>query len=115
MNRSGKTFDGILPLTVPFQSAVILNPWNPSANGIVLPRKSGVALRLEPGQSIIIRTFTDRVVKGEPWVVPPADPSFLAIDGPWKIEYRSADLDRRKVPWKKFHEINFVNIELQAL
>ena len=24
---------------------------------------------------------------------------------------RIADLDRRKVPWKRFHEINFVNID----
>ena len=24
---------------------------------------------------------------------------------------RIADLDRRKVPWKQFHEINFVNID----
>lgn len=24
---------------------------------------------------------------------------------------RIADLDRRKIPWKQFHEINFVNID----
>ena len=24
---------------------------------------------------------------------------------------RIADLDRKKVPWKRFHEINFVNID----
>ena len=24
---------------------------------------------------------------------------------------RIADLDRRKVPWKRFHEINFVSID----
>ncbi len=212
VNRSAKTFEGILPLAVPFQSAVILDPWNPAANGTALSQKSGVALRLEPGQSIIVRTFTDRVVTGEPWVIPPADPSAIAIDGPWKIEFieggptlpaaaesittgswttlsgaadfsgtarytttfdlpaplpascrldlgkvantarvflngqplgiswcaphvlditkflkpgknqlavevtnlaanRIADLDRRKVPWKQFHEINFVNID----
>jgi hypothetical protein len=212
VNRSAKTFDGILPLAVPFQSAVILDPWNPSANGISLPKKSGVTLRLEPGQSIIIRTFTDRVVAGEPWVIAPGNPSSIAIGGPWRIEFieggptlpagaenlqpgswttlpgaadfsgtarytttfdlsvplpascrldlgkvantarvflngqplgiswsaphvidvskslkpgknqlavevtnlaanRIADLDRRKVPWKQFHEINFVNID----
>ena len=27
---------------------------------------------------------------------------------------RIADLDRRKVPWKAFHEINFVNIEYKS-
>ena len=28
---------------------------------------------------------------------------------------RIADLDRRKVPWKQFHEINFVNIDYKTL
>jgi hypothetical protein len=211
VNRSGKTFDGILPLAVPFQSALILDPWHPSANGTALPKDSGIPLRLDPGQSIIIRTFTDRKIDGKPWTTAPANPNTIAIDGPWKIEFldggpalpppadninpgswttlpdaanfsgsarytttfespelpascrldlgkvantarvslngkalgiswcaphvidiseslqpgknlleievtnlaanRIADLDRRKVPWKQFHEINFVNID----
>ena len=218
VNRGDKPFDGILPLAVPFQSAVILDPWNPSNNGTALPQASGkqtgVAVRLAPGQSIIIRTFTGRKIEGKPWATQPPNPRAIAIDAPWKIEFleggpvlpppaeniqlaswttlpgpdaanfsgtarytttfdlpaplpadcrldlgrvantarvtlngqalgiswcaphligltkslkpgknlleievtnlaanRIADLDRRKVPWKQFHEINFVNID----
>ena len=212
VNRGDKTFDGILKLAVPFKSAVILDPWNASRTGIAWPRDSGITLRLTPGQSIIIRTFTDRKVEGKPWIDAPANMQAVAIDGPWKIEFieggptlpapaleiksdswtkfpgaaefsgtaryttafqcpspvpetcwldlgkvantarvsingqdlgiswcaphfidisrviktgenhlkievtnlaanRIADLDRRKVPWKQFHEINFVNID----
>ncbi len=212
VNRSDKPFDGILPLAVPFQSALILDPWNPAANSTALPQDSGVPLRLEPGQSIIIRTFTARTIEGRPWTGRPTNTRTAAIDGPWKIEFieggpalpasaeilkpgswttlpgaanfsgtarytttfeipmplpascqldlgrvantarislngeplgiswsaphvldltkslkpgenlleievtnlaanRIADLDRRKVPWKAFHEINFVNID----
>ncbi len=216
VNRGEKTFDGVLPLAVPFQSAVILDPWNPAPNETVLPqgsgKETGVALRLEPGQSLLIRTFTDRKTEGKPRAAGPANTHAVAIGGPWKIEFleggpalpapaeaiqpgswtrlpdaanfsgtarytttfdltnplpaacrldlgrvantarvslngqafgiswcaphvidisrtlkpgknlleievtnlaanRIADLDRRKVPWKQFHEINFVNID----
>jgi hypothetical protein len=210
VNRGKETFDRELPLGTPFQSAIVLDPWSPSRSGVVSKHLS--CLRLEPGQSIIVRTFTDRVVTGEPWVSAPANPASIAIDGPWKIEFieggptlpaaaenlkpgswnklpgaadfsgtalytttfelpaslpfscrldlgkvantarvflngqpvgiswcaphvvditrsikpgknelavevtnlaanRIADLDRRKIPWKQFHEINFVNID----
>jgi hypothetical protein len=210
VNRSKETFDRVLQLGTPFQSAMVLDPWSPSNIGVVSRRL--FPLRLEPGQSVIIRTFTDRIVKGEPWVSPPSTPESIAIEGPWKVEFfdggpslpppaeairlgswtslpdaanfsgtarytatfdlvtppsaacwldlgrvantarvslngkalgiswcaphvmnvsrllkpgmnlleievtnlaanRIADLDRRKVPWKRFHEINFVNID----
>jgi hypothetical protein len=212
VNRGKETFDRELPLATPFKSAVVFDPWSPSHRGVV--SSNAFSLRLEPGQSIILRTFTDRVVKGGPWIKPPANPASIAIEGPWKIEFieggpllpaladsiqpgswttlpgaadfsgtarytttfnltqplpascrldlgrvastarvslngqalgiswcaphvieisralkagenlleievtnlaanRIADLDRRKVPWKQFHEINFVNIDYQ--
>ncbi|NQX02981.1 hypothetical protein HQ447_20165 [bacterium] len=216
VNRSKNTFDGILPLGVPFRSALILDPWNPAKTGSALPqpagKSSGVALRLAPGQSMLIRTFTDRAIDGPPWTEAPANPRAIVLDRPWNIEFldggpalpaaaelsqlgswtplpaaadfsgtarytttfdlpaplpagcrldlgqvantarvslngkalgiswcaphiiditsalkpgenrleievtnlaanRIADLDRRKVPWKQFHEINFVNID----
>jgi hypothetical protein len=211
VNRSDKPFNGILPLAVHFQSALILDPWNAQAGRPALSQNS-VALRLEPGQSIIIRTFTDRKIEGTPLTAAPVSSQAVAIDGPWKIQFieggptlpapadnlklgswttlagaadfsgtarytttfelpsplpascqldlgrvahtarvslngkllgiswcaphvvdltnslkagsnllevevtnlaanRIADLDRRKIPWKQFHEINFVNID----
>ena len=210
VNRGTQTFDRELQLGTPYQSAIVLDPWEPSHVGVVSNRK--FPLRLEPGQSIIIRTFTGRVIEGRPWVEFPADHEAIAIAGPWKIEFiaggpalpspaeaiqpgswttlpdaanfsgtarystafhltsplpascrmdlgnvahtarvtlngqdlgiswcaphvihvssalkpgenrleieitnlaanRIADLDRRKAPWKQFHEINFVNID----
>ncbi|MEO5916566.1 MAG: glycosyl hydrolase [Luteolibacter sp.] len=90
-NRSSTPFDAILPLAVPFKCAVVLDPWNPSSSGTSLPQISngqqGIALRLEPGQSIIIRTFTDQMIKGDAWINPPVDPTIVAIESPWKIEF----------------------------
>lgn len=214
VNRSDKPFEGILPLAVPFKSALVLDPWNPTHSGIARKNENGISLHLEPGQSILLRTFTDVLVQGDPWISPPVNPQTIAIEGPWKIQFieggpvlplpaempkltswttlpspdcanfsgtarytttffftsplptscrldlgkiantarvslngqtlgiswcvphiiditgalksgknlleievtnlaanRIADLDRRKVPWKQFHEINFVNLD----
>lgn len=210
VNRSGKAFAGTVPLAVSYQSAVLLDPWHPDESRVVtgaLP-----ALQLAPGESILIRTFSNKVVAGKPWLPPAAPLREQPLAGPWKLEFtaggpvlpqavaldepgswtkladpavlnfsgtasyttgferpaaarvrldlgkvchtarvylngqlagiswcpprvldvtpylkpgsnqlrvevtnlaanRIADLDRRKVPWKKFHEINFVNID----
>lgn len=87
VNRSGKTFDGILPLAVAFGSAAVLDPWNPQENATTTSKESGIPVRLEPGQSIIIRTFTDRIDGGKPWTAASPNKKSVAIEGPWKIEF----------------------------
>lgn len=86
VNRGDKAFDGILPLAVSFKSAVLLDPWNLEDTVTTGPKESGIPLRLEPGQSIIIRTFTDKVAEGKAWTVPP-ETSTTTLTGSWKIEF----------------------------
>jgi len=86
VNRSGKTFDGILPLAVKFKSAAILDPWNPEKTVTTVSKDSGVPLKLEPGQSVIIRTFTDGGVEGKPWA-PVPEMTGRPLQGPWNIEF----------------------------
>jgi alpha-L-rhamnosidase len=86
VNRSDKAFNGILPLAVPFKSAAILDPWNPQETVTLAVQESGVPVRLEPGQSIIIRTFTDAMPGGQPWTASPAR-NATTIEGPWKIAF----------------------------
>lgn len=212
VNRSGKSFDGNVRLAVPFESAVVLDPWRPEHAGVLQSKE--IPLRLAPLQSIVIRTFTQHTAQGTPWALPQPASSPVTLDGPWKLEFieggpvlpqpaemktlaswttlpdpavlnfsgttrystefdftgppnsrarldlgkvahtarvslngsplgvawspphhfdlsgklapgrnhlvievtnlsanRIADLDRRKIPWKQFHEINFVNID----
>ena len=212
VNRSAHEFVGNLPLATSFKSAVILDPWHPESTATVA--SGNIPLRLAPLQSIIIRTFTDRIVTGKSWSISNEPETFIPLAGPWNVEFidggpvapkpmqtgalsswtaspdpaaanfsgtarystnfdftapeislvrldlgkvantarvsingkalgiswcaphviditeslkpgknlleievtnlaanRIADLDRRKVPWKQFHEINFVNID----
>ncbi|RYD18860.1 MAG: hypothetical protein EOP88_21100, partial [Verrucomicrobiaceae bacterium] len=86
VNRSGKTFDGVLPLAVSFNSAAILDPWNTEETVTTLAKDGGVPVRLEPGQSVIIRTFTNGGAEGKAWS-PAQEMTATPVEGPWKIEF----------------------------
>lgn len=87
VNSGAKAFDGVLPLSVSFQSAAILDPWNPAASRVAAVTDSGVALQLAPGQSIIVRTFKERKIEGTAWTAAPRQPTVLPITGPWEIQF----------------------------
>jgi hypothetical protein len=210
VNRGEQPFAGPVPLAVAFKSAVLLDPWN--AQGPRVVASDPPTLRLAPDESILIRTFANKFIVGQPYLPPAAGAQTIPLPGPWKLEFteggpvlpqaaelreltswtklpdpavlnfsgtakyatafdrpagptvrldlgkvchtarvylngnlagiswcaprvidlsphlqpgrnhlvievtnlaanRIADLDRRKVPWKRFHEINFVNID----
>lgn len=87
VNRSDKVFDGLLPLAVPFKSAAILDPWNPSRTVTTSAKTAGIPVRLERGQSIVIRTFTNDIVEGARSVPASSEIKMIPIDGPWEIKF----------------------------
>jgi hypothetical protein len=48
-----------------------------------------VPLRLEPGHSILLRTFARRKVTGPKWEWPSPGPITCELPGPWKVEFLS--------------------------
>jgi hypothetical protein len=87
VNDGKERFDGVLPLAVPFQSAAILDPWNPTASRVAAATAAGVSLQLAPGQSTIIRTFNERKIEGTPWTATPREPKEISITGPWELQF----------------------------
>ena len=91
-NRSDKAVDGWVTLGRAAQSAVILDPRFDDHSGVAALRKDAagatlVYLQLLPGESCILRTFTDKSVSGPAW-------SYLAksgeprnVSGTWKVEF----------------------------
>lgn len=85
VNRAATAFDGTLTLARPFQSAALLDPWNPSKIRILTTRE--IPLKLAPLESILIRTSSDRVLPGPAASAPSAATETLPIQGPWTIEF----------------------------
>jgi hypothetical protein len=91
-NRSSHRVDGWANLGIPAKSAVLLDPRFESCAGTASLRhdSSGVDqvyLQLEPGESCILRTYSERIVKGPEWsnFKPAGEPGNLA--GTWKVQF----------------------------
>lgn len=96
-NRGETAFDSQVQLTTRAQSAVIFDARIENRVGVAeltydtahaFPTKFPVVrLQLQPGESCIVRTFTNKVVKGPHWsYVTDAGPG-QKIMGTWKVEF----------------------------
>lgn len=91
VNRSPERFSGIVRPSVPFRSALLLDPWSDAGAGKLAisgnGRESGFQLELDPGESCVVRTFTDLEVDAPSLVVdvPAGDP--VGLNGPWVIDF----------------------------
>ena len=82
---------GWIPLATPARSAVVLDPMT-GETGVADVRQAGagnaqVRLRLEPGHSIILRTFQAQRVDGPRWSWHRPGDVVATIDGPWQVEF----------------------------
>ena len=91
-NRSDKAVDGWVTLGRNAQSAVILDPRFDDHSGVASLRKNAagatqVYLQLLPGESCILRTFTDKSVTGPAWPYLAKGGEPQNISGTWKVEF----------------------------
>ncbi len=91
-NRGDQPIDDWVPLAVPAESAVLLDPRSADRTGVAALRRladgaAQVRLQLLPGQSCILRTFADRAVSGPAW--PYREPAGAAqpIAGTWHVQF----------------------------
>ncbi|BCU75934.1 glycosyl hydrolase [Luteolibacter sp. LG18] len=91
VNRGTQAISGWVPLSVPANSAVILDPRQADRSGVarLQTTKLGteVFLQLEPGESCIVRTFTTETAKGRAWDYdePAGEPKL--VDGTWSVRF----------------------------
>jgi len=93
-NQSIKPLSGWFRLATPARSASIMDPMTGQTGVAALRKAEGdaakadVYLHLEPGHSIILRTFADREIAGQPWIWPVAQESLMEIKGPWQVAFK---------------------------
>jgi len=87
VNTSGRDFFDDVSFATPVKSAVMLDP---------MTGKSGVAgsgmtirLKLSPGESRIIRTYSSKQAEGPRWTDLNPDPAgkLVQLTGPWKVSF----------------------------
>ncbi|WP_084629518.1 glycosyl hydrolase [Patulibacter americanus] len=93
-NLGAQPVDGWLPLADDARSAAILDPSDGASGVADLRRRGGrteVRLRLEPGDSLFVRTFTSRRVHGLRWALPRDAGRAVDLTGPWELRFLDGD------------------------
>lgn len=90
-NQSTNRMDAWVPLATPSAAAVWLDPMTGGTGRAQTRRgplhRAEVSVLLEPGHSLILRTFEQQPVEGSPWpFVRPSGPP-LDVQGPWRVEF----------------------------
>jgi hypothetical protein len=102
-NRSGVPFDGWVRLGTFLRSAMILDPRFENGVGVaefatitrlkpidgqpIELSMAEVRIQLQPGESCILRTFTNRVVTGPKWPYRQSAGTPQTLAGAWKVEF----------------------------
>jgi hypothetical protein len=86
VNPRAQRFDGWLELATPLKHALLSNPLDGAA-GVAAVRPGAVYLQLEPGESIIVRTFSRKPGDVAPHHYLARAGEGVALAGPWKVEF----------------------------
>jgi lysophospholipase L1-like esterase len=87
-NLGAEAFDGWAKLATPARGAVFLEPLSGRAGVAVLRGavdEAELALQLQPGQSIGLRTYADRAAVGPPWEYGRSAGAPVAVTGKWTV------------------------------
>jgi hypothetical protein len=89
-NLGNKTLDGWIPLSVSFDSAIILDPLSAKSGLAALRREnnsSQIYLQLSPGQSCFVKTFSEGRKMGSLWKYLLMDTTSFKISGNWQVDF----------------------------
>jgi hypothetical protein len=89
-NQGADPIDGWVDLADPALSAAIMDPMTGRIGVAALrgaPDHASVALQIAPGESVIVRTYDDRMVAGARWRYVQTAGEPAPLDGPWHVEF----------------------------
>jgi hypothetical protein len=92
VNRGERAVDGWVTLGTPAKSAVFLDPMVENRAGLAALRNgedgaTQIYLQLQPGESCVLRTFSDKEVQTRPWRYFRAADKPEAVSGVWNVRF----------------------------
>jgi alpha-L-rhamnosidase len=112
-NRTETNFDGWITLARPAKSVVILNPMTGNSAAASRNKVGQIHLQLAAGESIILRAFEKKKVKGPAWNYWQTNGQPVEITGQWNVKFilggptLPADFQTAKLAsWTTFPDTN---------
>ncbi|HKJ30339.1 MAG TPA: glycosyl hydrolase [Balneolales bacterium] len=89
-NLQHQTVDSWIPLSAVAESAAIFDPYT-SKSGVAKTKtvngKTQVYLQLKPGETMIVRTYANKKISGQPWHYYLINGQPVTINGPWHFSF----------------------------
>ena len=99
-NQQAETIDGWVPVSVKASSAIIFDPYT-GASGTAQIQAQGdhskIYLQIKPGQSFIVRTFSDKKIKGQSWKYYERKGDPVTLHGKWHLSFTKGSTVIKKV------------------
>lgn len=89
-NRGKHGIAEYIPLTRPAKGAVLMDPITGQSGVAALREENGTAtilIRLNPGQSVFVRTFAIRKAQDKPWRYLRTVGESIPVEGDWRIDF----------------------------
>jgi hypothetical protein len=100
-NHSTDPVNAWIPLTAMCRTAVLMDPMT-ALTGIAPSREKGgqseVYLQMQPGETRVLRVFSERIVDGPAWPIRKPSGNPITISGTWRVHF----LEGGPVPPKDF-------------
>lgn len=87
VNTTDHLIDQEFELSQPFQTALLIDPSRPHRSGTATLRDGKIHLRLEPGESRILRLSSQPSNQPPTWTNEHPESPELELRGPWKIQF----------------------------
>lgn len=88
-NQSAKTIDRDIPLAFPGRAVLIMDPMSGETGLARLCSRAGIRLQLEPGASLILKTFTHDVPQTTDWFYRDEASQPMELKGRWQVTFIS--------------------------
>lgn len=87
-NMGATEVDGWTVMGTPFKSVAIFDPLSGKTGVASQRNKNEIYLQLKPGETRILKLFSEKVVMGEPWpVVKKSQRNPIVIQGEWQVTF----------------------------
>ncbi len=89
-----KPIDGWVPLAVKAKSAMLFNPMNGTSGKAKIRTNKGVTevfLQLQPGESLILKTFTTEKVDQEDWIYLVPEKESRELNTGWSLSFEESE------------------------
>ena len=89
-NHTAEPVDGWVTVASPCRSALLMDPMTAKTGEAPVRSNDGtveIRLQMQPGETRVLRSFSDRTIDVPPWPITSPPDEELTVTGPWRVQF----------------------------